>query len=200
MSFGTPTMLRYAQQLVAALGFIGLVRGDRVRIETLGQGHASAPVFRGRQSVWRMQNHLVTIEPNQAAPLAEGVKNFCIRNPGKGIIVLVSDLMDKQGYEAALKFLLARQMDVYVIHVLSAEEIDPDVKGDLRLVDCEDADVAEISVSAPLLKRYQKTLAAFVDGARQFCSRRGMNYLLANNQVPVEELVTGYLQKRGLVR
>jgi hypothetical protein len=147
-----------------------------------------------------MQEHLLTIEPNQPTPLAEGVKNFCIRNAGKGIIVLVSDLMDKQGYEAAFKYLLSRQMDVYVIHVLSAEEIDPDIKGDLRLVDCEDADVAEISVSAPLLKRYQKTLAAFVDGARQFCSRRGMNYLLANNKVPVEELVTGYLQKRGLVR
>ena len=36
-------------------------------------------------------------------------------------------------------------MDVYVIQVLSAEEIEPDVKGDLRLVDCEDDDVAEIS-------------------------------------------------------
>ena len=91
-------------------------------------------------------------------------------------------------------------MDVYVIHVLSAEELDPDVKGDLQLVDCEDDDVAEITVSAPLLKRYQQTLAAFVDGAREFCTRRGMNYLLANNQLPVEQLVSGYLRKRGLVR
>ena len=34
-----------------------------------------------------------------------------------------------------------------MIHVLSAEEIDPDVQGDLRLVDCEDGDVAEVTVS-----------------------------------------------------
>jgi hypothetical protein len=60
--------------------------------------------------------------------------------------------------------------------------------------------VAEITASAPLLKRYQKTLAAFVEGAREFCSRRGMNYLLAKNQVPVEQLVSGYLRRRGLVR
>ena len=32
------------------------------------------------------------------------------------------------------------------------------------------------------MKRYKQTLAAFVDGAREFCSRRGMIYLLANNQ------------------
>ena len=37
MDFGTPTKLEYAKQLAASLAFIGLVRGDRVRIETLGQ-------------------------------------------------------------------------------------------------------------------------------------------------------------------
>ena len=91
------------------------------------------------------------------------MKNFCLRNSGKGIVVLISDLMDKAGYEAALRYLVSQQMDVYVIQVLSAEEIDPDVQGDLRLVDCEDGDEAEVTVSAPLLKRYKQTLAAFVD-------------------------------------
>jgi uncharacterized protein (DUF58 family) len=200
MSFGSPSKLRYAQQLAAALGFVGLIRGDRVRIETLGQGNVAAPVFRGRASVWRMQQQLLSIEPDQTASLAHGITSFCIRNSGKGIVVLLSDLMDKEGYQSALKYLLSRQMDVYVIQILSAEEIDPDVKGDLKLIDCEDDDVAEITASAPLLARYQKTLAAFVEGGREFCARRGMNYLLANNQVPVEQLVGGYLRRRGLVR
>jgi uncharacterized protein (DUF58 family) len=200
MSFGSPSKLRYAQQLAAALGFVGLIRGDRVRVETLGQGPVRGTAYRGRKSIWRVQQELLTIEPNQTISLAQGVKNFCIRNPGKGIVVLISDLMDKEGYETALKYLLSRDMDIYVIQVLSAEELEPDIKGDLRLVDCEDADVAEITASAPLLKRYQQTLAAFVEGAREFCSRRGMNYLLAKNQVPVEQLISGYLRRRGLVR
>ena len=37
MGFGEPTKLEYAKQLAAALGFVGLVRTDRVKIETLGQ-------------------------------------------------------------------------------------------------------------------------------------------------------------------
>ena len=53
-----------------------------------------------------------------------------------------------------------------MIHVLSAEEIEPEIKGDLRLVDCEDGDEAEITISAPLLARYRRTLAAFIDGAQ----------------------------------
>jgi uncharacterized protein (DUF58 family) len=201
MSFGSPTKLRYATQLAAALGFIGLIRSDRVRIETIGQ-RAGKPgsVFRGRASSWRMLEYLDAIEPQESGSLAAGIKNFCVRNSGKGIVVVLSDLLDKLGYAEGLKYLLSQQMDVYVIQILSAEELAPPLTGDLRLVDSEDADVAEISVSPMLLKRYQQTLAAFVDEAREFCTRRGMNYLLASNQMPAEEFVASYLRVRGLVR
>jgi hypothetical protein len=147
-----------------------------------------------------MLRHLESITPGETTSLAQGVKNFCLRNPGKGIAVLISDLLDKQGYAEALKYLVSRQMDVYVVQVLSAEELDPPITGDLKLVDCEDHDVAEISAGPAVLKRYRANLAAFVDGARDFCARRGMNYLVAGNQGPVEQLISNYLRKRGLVR
>ena len=147
-----------------------------------------------------MLDYLEGIQAGEPISLADGIKNFCIRNAGKGVVVLISDLMDKNGYESALRYLVSQQMDVYVIQVLSQEEIDPDVKGDLRLVDCEDEDIAEITVSAPLLSRYKATLNAFVGGAQEFCAKRGMNYLLANNQTPVKDLISNYLRRRGLVR
>jgi uncharacterized protein (DUF58 family) len=201
MEFGEPTKLQYAKQLAAALGFVGLIRTDRVRIETLGQPvQLRAPVLRGRRSTWRMLEFLDGIAAGETASLADGIKKFCLRNPGKGIVVLITDLMDKSGYEAGLRYLVGQRMDVYVVHVLSQEELDPDVKGDLKLVDCEDQDIAEISVSAPLLARYKATLNAFVSGAQEFCNRRGMNYLLANNQTPVKDLIGSYLRRRGLVR
>lgn len=201
MTFGEPTKLEYAKQLAAALAFVGLARADRARVETLGQPpRVASPIFRGRRSAWRMLDYLENLEPGEPTSLAQGVKNFCLRNSGKGIVVLISDLMDKDGYESALRYLLAQRLDVYVVHVLSQEELHPDIQGDLKLVDCEDDDFAEITVSAPLLKRYEQTLASFVGGAREFCARRGMNYVLANNQVPVEQLVGQYLRQRGLVR
>ena len=201
MEFGSPSKLDYARQLAAALGFIGLARADRVKIETLGQSpRQPGPVLRGRHSLWRMLDYLEAIEPGEPAGLTEGVKNFCLRNSGKGVLVLISDLMDKAGYATAIRYLVSQQMDVYVIQTLSAEEIDPDIKGDLKLVDCEDADIAEVTASGPLLARYKRTLAAFVEQAREFCVRRGMNYLLANTQTPVDQLVAGYLRTRGLVR
>jgi uncharacterized protein (DUF58 family) len=201
MDFGDPTKLHFAKQLAASLGFIGLCRADRVKIEALGATRARpGPVLRGRQSLWRMLQYVEGLEPGSNAPLAASVKDFCLQNSGKGILVLISDLMDKNGYESALRFLLAQDLDVYVIHVLAPEELEPELKGDLKLVDCEDRDFAEITVSRPLLDRYRRTLAAFIDGAREFCTRRGMNYLMTSTQTPVDQLVSSYLRQRGLVK
>jgi len=201
MSFGEPSKLMFAKQLAAALGFIGLCRADRVKIEALGSSRSNpGPVLRGRSSMWRMLEYLERLDAEQNVPLVDAIKDFALCNSGKGIVVLVSDLMDKNGYEPALRFLLAREMDIYVLHVLAPEEIDPEVQGDLRLVDCEDGDIAEVTVSRPLLERYKRTLATFIDSAREFCTRRGMSYLMTSTATPVDQIVSGYLRRKGLVR
>lgn len=201
MQFGTPTKLHYAKQLAASLGYIGLCRSDRVKIEPLdGNKQNSAPVFRGRKSLWEMMKYLETLPTRSDVSLTEAVRSFCLRNSGKGILLLITDLMDKSGYQEALKYLVAQQMDVYLIHVLSQEEIDPDISGDLKLVDCEDADVAEISVSQRLIDRYRATLASFIEQARDFSSKRGIVYTMTSTERSVDRLVSRYLRQRGLVR
>jgi len=88
--------------------------------------------------------------------------------------------------------------------VLSPQEIDPagpsGLLGDLRLKDVEDADVADVTVSAPLLKKYKANLAAYCDQLREFCLRRDMNLLTVRSDTPVETLVLDYLRKKGVIR
>jgi uncharacterized protein (DUF58 family) len=201
MDFGTPTKLHYAKQIAAALGFIGLVNLDRVMIEAFNNRLTQTmPAARGRRSLWRMMDFLQKIEPAGPSDLKQALKTFSIKCSGKGVVILLSDLMDKNGYEDALRYLVARQLDIYVVQILSQEEIDPEIVGDLRLVDIEDDDVAEITVSGPLLKRYKQNLAAFRAGIHEFCTRRGAMYLFTSNQVPFDRLVLSYLRQRGLVR
>ncbi|MCI0458913.1 MAG: DUF58 domain-containing protein [Gemmataceae bacterium] len=201
MSFGTPTKLHYAKQVAAALAFVGLVNMDRVVIDVFNDRLTqSMPAARGRRSLWRVLDFLQKVEPAGPSDLRRALYTFSIKCSGKGIVLLLSDFMDKGGYEDALRYLVARQLDVYAIQVLSREEIEPELVGDLKLVDAEDEDVAEVTVSAPLLKRYKQNLAAFRGGLNEFCSRRGVAYLFTSNQVPFERLVLTYLRQRGLVR
>ena len=59
---------------------------------------------------------------------------------------------------------------------------------------------AEITVSAPLLKRYRERLAAFTGGLRDFCARREITLLTLSSDTPIDDLLLGYLRERGVLR
>ena len=200
MDFGTPSKFLTAKRIAAALGYIGLCRGDRVSVSTFSK--ASAPlVVRGRSSSHRLIGQLQSAQCQNPAPsMEESVRHFCLRNTGKGIVILITDLMNKTGYETALKMLVAREMDIYLIHVLSPEELEPNLTGDLKLMDAEDFDMREVSISASLLQRYRLTLNAFIDSARSFCNRRSIGYVSVRSDQAIDPLINDYLRSRGLVR
>ena len=201
MDFGEPTKLHYGKQVAAALAFIGLVNHDRVMLDTFSTGlDAGMNSVRGRSQMYRIVGYLDKLAASGASDLTAAAKSFAIKHAGKGVVVIISDFLDKRGYEPALRYLLARNMDIYAIHVLSREEVEPEIVGDLRLVDAEDDDVAEITVSAPLLRRYKDNLNAFVGGMKEWCTKRGITYIFTTNQNPFDKLILNYLRERGLVR
>src|SRR5438105_6860670 len=171
MDFGNPTKLHYAKQVAAALAFVGLVNMDRVVIEAFNNRLTqSLPAVRGKRSLWRVLDYLQKLAPTGQGDMKQAMRTFSLKSSGKGIVIVLSDFMDKGGYEDALRYLVARQMDIYVIQILSQEEIEPEIVGDLRLVDVEDDDVAEITVNGPLLKRYRQNLAAYRAALHDFCA------------------------------
>jgi uncharacterized protein (DUF58 family) len=201
MDFGDPTKLHYGKQVAAALAFIGLVNHDRVVLEPFTTDlDRGMPSVRGRSQMWRVVQYLDQLQATGASDLTAAARSFAVKHAGKGVVVVVSDFLDKRGYQDPLRYLLARNMDIYVIHVLSREEVEPELVGDLRLVDAEDDDIAEITVSAPLLKRYKDNLNAFVGGLKDWCTRRGITYIFTTNQNPFDKLILNYLRERGLVK
>ncbi|MDG3004484.1 DUF58 domain-containing protein [Paludisphaera mucosa] len=201
MGFGEPSKLHYAKQVAAALAFVGLVNNDRIILEAFASRlQAGIPNIRGRSQMWRIVDYLERLQPSGESDLTAAARDFALRRGGKGVVVVISDFLDKHGYEDALRYLLARKMDVFVIHVLSREEVEPELVGDLRLVDCEDDEEADVTVSAPLLKRYKENLDAFVGGLRDYCTRRGITYVFTTNQYPFDKLVLNYLRERGLLK
>lgn len=203
MNFGDPTKLHVAKQLAAALGYVGMCRADRVSVSVLGPNGRRAPVLRGRASLWKMLDYLDSIDSSSDennVTLYDGVKDFSLRTSGSGVAVLITDLMDKSGYESALRMLVGRRMDVFVMHVLSPEEIDPPLRGDRKLIDVEDGDEAEITINAWVLEKYRNTVTQFISAAKQFCSKRSIVYIPVRTDTPVETIVTQYLRERGVVK
>ena len=205
MDYGEPNKFHYAKQIAAALSYIGLIHQDRVEINVFGE--SVRPLFgpaRGRRHTRRLFDVLesATTDELETTDLARACREFSHSQKGGGIVLFVSDFLDRAGYEKALRYLLvrARSTEIYVFHILAPEEIDPKLVGDLRLVDVEDGVPAEVSVSAPLIKQYRRTVDAFREEIQEFCSQRGMHYVFASTAVPFDRLILEYLRRRGLVK
>jgi len=201
MDWGNPNKGMYAKRVAAALAYIGLVNFDRVSL----YGYNDALVHemrgvRGRRLASQMIRFLEGIELTGGSDFASCARRFALRHRGKGVVIVISDFMDKGGYEDGMRYLLGRGLDLYVIQVLSPEEIDPPLTGDLKLVDVEDDDAAEVTISKPLLDKYKKMLTAYCTGLKDYCTGRGITYLFTNTRVPFDTLVLSYLRQRGLVR
>lgn len=201
MNEGEPSKGLYAKRVAAAMGYIGLCNFDRVNLCAYADGIVSMQQgLRGRRMMPQVVRFLENIPFEGKSHFAQAAKDFAMRQRQKGVVLVLSDFMDKGGYEAGFRYLLGREMDVYAIHILSPQELEPDLAGDLRLVDVEDEDFAEITVSKLLLDKYKANLQAYCETLRNFCTHRGIAYYFAMTKHPFETLILQYLRQRGLVR
>jgi Protein of unknown function DUF58 len=160
--------------------------------------------LRGKRRVHDLARFLISLSPGGGLDFRSAAERIALSRRGKGIMIIFSDFFFKEGYEQGLKLLVSRGYDVYCIQVLSPQEVDPagpsGLLGDLRLKDVEDADIADVTVSAPLLKKYKANLAAYCSQLKEFCLRRDMNLITLRSDTPVETLVLDYLRKKGVIR
>ena len=190
----------YMKRLAAALGYIGLVNYNRVTVAAMTDNRLiDSGALRGRRSVPRLLSFLDNLEPGGSTDLESACKTFAMRNRTKGICVVLSDFYDKNGFEPGLRYLASGRYDLFAIHVLSPEEIEPTTKGDFKLVDIEDADTAEITGNSQVLNRYKANLENYCQELKNFVTRRGGSYMLRSTAVSFEATVLNYLRERGLV-
>jgi uncharacterized protein (DUF58 family) len=204
MDWGNPGKFAFAQRLAMALGYIGLVNHNRVSLYAFNDNEVK-PLrsLRGRRRTQEIGSWLLDLEPEGPSSFPDAMRSIALGRQGKGVMVILSDFMFKEGYEKGLRYLSGGGYDTFCMQVLSPEEIDParnGLTGDLRLTDIEDGDTAEITVSAALLRRYKENLNAYCGRLREYCVRRGMMHITVDTATDMDTLLVDYLRKRGLLK
>ncbi|MCP4417225.1 MAG: DUF58 domain-containing protein, partial [Chloroflexi bacterium] len=130
--------LRYALRLAGALGHIGLTAGDLTAVTLLSSSgdHTWGP-FRGQKNSLRLLQFLETGSGGGITDLNLSLKNYAQRGRRPGLLFVLSDLLSPNGYQDGLNALQFRGYEVGLIHLLSLDEVEPPVSGDLKLVDIE---------------------------------------------------------------
>jgi len=204
MNWGNPNKFLFCLRLAMALGYIGLVNHNRVSMYCFdSEGVRPNTNLRGRRRTQDMGRWLLNQEPAGKSNFNDAMRSIALGRQGKGIMIILSDFLYKDGYEKGIRYVSGGGFDTFCIQTLSPDEIDPakhGFAGDLRLVDIEDEDTAEVTVSAPLLKRYRENLSAYCGALREFCVRRGMTHMTIETSADLSSLLMDYLRKRGLLK
>jgi uncharacterized protein (DUF58 family) len=215
MQFGSPmTKFDFARRAAAALAFLAVSSLDQVGVATFdtairlqkrasrGRGHLMAVLNfleslakdeRAAQkttSSQELSDHTaVTIQANQRTSLSGVLRNYQRSTLRPGILFVISDFLDEDDFRTEAKLLVQRKFDVNLIQVLADEEVNPEVAGDLLMVDSESGDEREITANERAVAAYKKTLAKFTSSLESFCKSNGLGYTFLQASASFEDLL-----------
>ena len=200
MDTGRPAKLLFAKRAAAALGYIGLASEDRVAVTALGGRVARRQVaLRGSGRVFRLLATLSGMATsNGPTDLVAAARHAAAQLTGRGLIVLISDLLDAQA-DKVIRELAATGSELVVLHVLSPEELDPPFEGDLRLVDAETGEGVDVTLDVATLDAYRNRLADWQASLADLCARRRASYVAVSTDVPLADLVFAELRRRRVL-
>lgn len=200
MATGRPDKLVFAKRAAAALGYIGLASEDRVVVSALaGRMSRRRNGLRGSGRVFRLLADLSAIEPADGpTDLVGAARHAAAQLRGRGVVVLVSDLLDP-GADRVIRELAATGSELIVLHVLSPDELDPPLEGDLRLVDTETGDRVDITADLATLDTYRARLAAWKADLADLAAKRRASYVDLSSDVNLAELMFAELRRRRVL-
>jgi uncharacterized protein (DUF58 family) len=201
MAFGGGDKLRYAKKVVAALAYVGLANLDRVSISTTSDRiMARMPETRGKARIFKVFRFLREVGADGATDLGEALKTFVAQNKRRGLVVLVSDLYDPNGFEKGINVLRYNKFDAFVVHVTDPRDAKPKLSGDVLLYDCETGDEREVTVTAGVLTGFAGAYAKYLTEVGSFCASRQVPYVTASVEVPFDQLVLRVFRRGGFLR
>jgi uncharacterized protein (DUF58 family) len=194
--------LERAKQLAAAFGALALRNGERVSVWAMRGGNAPGerlPPCAGRASLGKLFAFLEAIQPGGNAPMETGIEEALKHHSGRGVIAVISDFLTSGDMKRAFNLLHNAGLEIFALQVLGPGEIDPELQGDLRLVDCETTLTLDLTSSADLLALYQEYRAAHERELALLCQQRNGHFLSTNAAEPLDALLFDRLRRMGWI-
>lgn len=200
MASGRPGKLLFAKRAAAALGYIGLASEDRVSVTALsGRIARRRLALRGSGRVFRLLADLSAISvADGPTDLLAAARHAAAQLHGRGVVVLLSDLLDPNA-DRVVRELAATGSELIVLHILSPEELDPALDGDLRLVDQETGDKVDITADLATIDAYRDRLAAWKADLADIAAKRRASYVDLSSDVNLAELMFAELRRRRVL-
>ena len=199
---GKENKFNYALRLAAGLGAITLASGDVLSIGLLQRGKVVTEFgpSRGQGALTRLFRFLENLEPGGETDLNRAMRDYSIIPRRAGLAILISDLFAVDGYETGQRQLMGRGHEAALIHVLSPDELDPPLAGDIQLIDIETNHEQDVSLDGGLRERYRARARLWIQSIQTDCRKQGIRYLNAMTSQPWDQTILLEMRRAGFVK
>lgn len=201
-SMGFEGKFELARQLAAALGVMGLMNVERVSVYACGSGSDAVfmPPSSGRGNLKRLFAFLEGLQPGGEVSVEAAVELALRRHRGRGIAVVLSDFLTFGDVVRSFNLLHSAGLEIYGLQVLAPSEMNPELAGDLRIIDSETSQTLDISSIGELIGIYHEHRAALENHLTVECRRRNGRFMSMASDEPLKTVLFDRLLRRGWVR
>ena len=185
MDFGESRKNIFALRMAAALSYMSLSNLDSVCIN-----HEK---FRGSNSFNNLLRTLTKVE-FQGEYLVNSLKSQQLK--GRGISVIISDFLNDENVEDAVKWLKYSKQDIIIIHVLDREEAEPKLEGRLKIIDSESKKNVDVFITEKILNLYKKKLEAFTNNIERIAKKYEAAYIKCMSDEDIEKIIFYKIARR----
>lgn len=190
---------RFARQLAAALAYIALADLDRVSVLAYdARIRDTLPLARGKDNMFAVLRFLERLRTSgEATDLAAVAAEFTRRAPRTGLVVVISDLFDQQGFRAGIDRLRHQRFEPHVLQIHTPAEAHPQLLGDVELWDIESSISRKVTITERKLRQYESRFQGFLREVEAYCKRYGLSHTRATADVPYDEVLLKMMRVAG---
>ncbi len=202
MDFGKNKKAEQSLRIAAILAYLSIIAMDKVSIFAVRDDSVEEVVVNmaGKESYLNSIGKLNEIEFYGDSRMSEAILPTKV-GYGNGLSVVISDFLTDNDYETALEHIISKKRDLLCVQVLSAEELNPKVRGKMHLFDSEDTNkFYRKNINKEIINAYRMALEYVQNRIKDFCNARGADYLLVADDDSVGKVFFEKLTDMGVLK
>ncbi len=158
-------------ELALAIGYLSSMQQDRLQLAV--PGHFIGKKYSGKNLVYKLADDLNLVRSNPTVTFDADLKLSFTATNFPGVAYYISDFLDDpEKIKANFQTLLARNLDLRVIQVLTPEEKLPQIGTKMIAIDSETGQEVPLEVTASSLVEYQKAFNAHQKDWQEYAYQR----------------------------
>lgn len=198
MSFGEPPKSVQALRLAGALAYLVLNNLDRVYVSHMQEGSLhQGKGLAGKQAFRKIMQELEQMEFRGGTDLNRAI--LARQYPGSGVSIVISDFLDEQGIEPALKYLRYKKQQIILIQVLARQELEIEGEGVVNLLDIETGEEVRLTLNRSTVEQYDAALKRLQTRIQELAKKYEAAYIQLAADEPIDRFLFDTICNQGMI-